>query len=118
MKLYKRELQTHIKIIENKIKLSEIDNEINDLLSKVIGANSVLMEYINKKVEQMDAERKSIQEEILLLTHNQGIKDFDTISNHVDAWEGISFEDKQAVVDALIKVIHIADGNIEITWNI
>lgn len=115
---YQTEKKNNPKINENKIRLSEIDNEINDLLSKVIGANSVLMEYINKKVEQLDAERKSIQEEILLLTHNQGIKDFDTISNHVDAWEGISFEDKQAVVDALIKVIHIADGNIEITWNI
>ena len=115
---YKTEKKNNPKINENKIRLSEIDNEINDLLSKVIGANSVLMEYINKKVEQLDAERKSIQEEILLLTHNQGIKNFDTISNHVDAWEGISFEDKQAVVDALIKVIHIADGNIEITWNI
>lgn len=115
---YQTEKKNNPKINENKIRLSEIDNEINDLLSKVIGANSVLMEYINKKVEQLDAERKSLQEENLLLSHSQSIKDFDKISNHTESWESISFEDKQAVVDALIKVIHIADGNIEITWNI
>lgn len=115
---YQSEKKNNPKINENKIRLSEIDNEINDLLSKVVGANAVLMEYINKKVEQLDTERKNIQEEILLLSHSQSIKDFDKISNHTESWESISFEDKQAVVDALIKVIHIADGNIEITWNI
>ena len=29
-----------------------------------------------------------------------------------------SFEDKQKVLDAFVKVIKIANGNIEMTWNI
>ena len=98
--------------------MSEIDKEIDDLLSKVVGANAVLMEYINKKVEQLDTERKNLQEEILTLTHNQNAKDISTITKHVEVWENVSYEDKQSVVDTLIKVIRIADGNIEITWNI
>ena len=40
------------------------------------------------------------------------------ITNHVKTWETLSFEDRQAVVDTLIKVIRIANGNIEIFWNI
>ena len=40
------------------------------------------------------------------------------ITNHVKTWETLSFEDRQAVVDTLVKVIRIADGNIKITWNI
>ncbi len=115
---YKTEQKNNPKVNENKIRLSEIDKEIDDLLSKVVGANNILMEYINKKIEQLDAERKNLQEEILSLTHNQSIKDIDRITNHIEAWETVSFEDKQAVVDALIKVIHIADGDIKITWNI
>ena len=98
--------------------MSEIDKEIDDLLSKVVGANTVLMEYINKKVEQLDTERKNLQEEIVSLTHNQKAKDIETVTNHVETWDSISYEDKQSVVDTLIKVIRIADGNIEITWNI
>jgi len=39
-------------------------------------------------------------------------------SKESQTWETLSFEGRQAVVDTLIKVISIADGNIEITWNI
>ena len=115
---YQSEQKSKPKVNENKIRLSEIDKEIDDLLSKVVGANTVLMEYINKKVEQLDTERKNLQEEIVSLTHNQNAKDIETVTNHVETWDSISYEDKQSVVDTLIKVIRIADGNIEITWNI
>ncbi len=115
---YKTEQKNNPKVKENKIRLSEIDKEIDDLLSMVAGANNILMEYINKRIEQLDTERKSLQDEILSLTHKQSIKDVDRVTNHIETWEAVSFEDKQAVVDALIKVIHIADGDIKITWNI
>lgn len=114
----KRKKQISPKINENKIRMTEIENEINDLLSKVVGANAVLMQYINERVESLDAERKKLQEENISLTCNQNKQNFDVISSHVQDWDNVSFEDKQSVVDTLIKVIHIADGNIEITWNI
>lgn len=65
--------QTNPRLNENKIRLAQIDKEIDDLVGKVSGANSVLMRYINEKVEQLDA---------------------------------------------FVKVIKIANGNIEMTWNI
>ena len=76
------------------------------------------MEYINNKVEALDAERRQLQEEVLSLTHQPDSGDLNVITNHVEAWDKTAFEDKQAIVDALIKVITIADGNITITWNI
>lgn len=114
----KKKKQINPKINKNKIRMSEIENEINDLLSKVVGANEVLMQYINERVESLDAERKKLQEENISLTCNQDKQNFDVISSHVQDWDNISFEDKQSVVNALIKVIHIADGKIEIMWNI
>lgn len=98
--------------------MAEIDKAIEDLLSKVVGANAILMEYINNKVETLDAERRKLQEENLSLTYQPDNNSLSVISDHVQKWEETTFEDKQAVVDALIKVITIADGNIEITWNI
>lgn len=106
------------KVNENKIYLSEIDKEIEDLLSKVVGANAILMEYINNKVETLESERRRLQEEVISLTHQSSGSNMNIITNHVEKWGETMFEDKQAVVDALIKVITIADGNIEITWNI
>ena len=114
----KKKKQINPKINKNKIRISEIENEINDLLSKVVGANAVLMQYINERVEGLDTERKKLQEENISLTCNQDKQNFDVISSHVQDWDNIGFKDKQSVVNALIKVIHIADGKIEIMWNI
>ena len=109
---------TNPRINANKIRLAEIDKGIENLLSKVAGATPVLMEYINKEAEALDAERKQLQEETLSLTHQPDSSSLSMISDHVQKWEETTFEDKQAVVDTLIKVITIADDKIEITWNI
>ena len=63
--------QTNPRLNENKIRLAQIDKEIDDLVEKVSGANSVLMRYINEKVEQLDAERRALSEENLSMTVNQ-----------------------------------------------
>ena len=101
-----------------KIRLTQIEEEIEELLSKVSGASSVLMKYIDEKISELDAERKVLQEEIVTANVTDTEGKLKQITNHVKTWETLSFEDRQAVVDTLIKVIHIADGNIEITWNI
>lgn len=106
------------KNMAKKIRLTQIEEEIEALLSKVSGASGVLMKYINEKISELDAERKSLQEEIVTANVTDTEGRLKQITNHVKAWETLSFEDRQAVVDTLIKVIRIADGNIEITWNI
>jgi DNA invertase Pin-like site-specific DNA recombinase len=106
------------KQMTKKIRLTQIEEEIEELLSKVSGASDVLMKYIDEKVSELDAERKALQEEIVTANVIDTEGRLKQITNHVKAWETFSFEDRQAVVDTLIKVIRIADGNIEITWNI
>ena len=103
---------------EKKIRLTQIDEEINELLDKVAGANNVLMKYINDKIAELDAARQTLQEELLAETVTDTTGKVKQITNHVGKWDSLSFEDKQAVVDTLIKVIRIANGNIEITWRI
>ena len=103
---------------KTKIRLTQIDEEINGLLSKVANANSVLLKYINDKISELDTERQTLQEELLSLTVSKAGDKIGQITDHVGKWDKISFEDKQTVVDTLIKVIKIANGNIEITWKI
>jgi len=106
------------KIREKELKLVQIDNEIGELLDKVTGATPVLMEYINKRIEELDQKRKKVQQEIVSITQTVKTDMFNTVYDHVEDWEKISFEDKQSVIDTLIKVIHIANGKIDITWNL
>ena len=112
------EHHTDTKVNQNKIRLSEIDKEIEDLLSKMVYANTVLMKYINNRVAALDTERRQLQEENNFLAQQPDSSSLSVISDHVQKWEETTFEDKQSIVDALIKIITIADGNIEITWNI
>lgn len=98
--------------------LTQIEEEIEVLLSKVSGEIGVLMKYIDEKISELDTERKALQKEIVTANVTDTEGRLKQIINHVKAWETLSFEDRQAVVDTLVKVIHIADGNIEITWNI
>jgi len=106
------------KNMTEKIRLTQIEEEIDELLSKVSGASGVLMKYIDEKVSELDTERKALQKEIVTANVIDTESKLKQITNHVKAWETLSFEDRQAVVDTLIKVIRIADSNIEITWNI
>jgi len=104
------------RINENKVRIMQIDTDIEKLLSKIGHANEILMQYINEQTQALDTERKRLQEEILSLTYSQSPINLGKITNHVEQWEDIAFEDRQSVVDALIKVIHITDSNINITW--
>ncbi len=106
------------KNMADKIRLVQIEEETRELLSKVSGAGSVLMKYIDKRVSELDAERKTLQEKAARTsTQSKGYKSRQ-ITNHIKLWETLSFEDRQAVTDILISVIRISNGNLEITWNI
>lgn len=104
--------------LTKKIRLTHIEEEIEELLSKMSEAGSALMKYIDEKVYELDAEKKALQEKIIAEAVTDTDGKLKQITNHVKAWETLSFKDRQSVVDTLIKVIRIADGNIEITWNI
>lgn len=106
------------KINEYKIKISQIDKEIDDLLKKVLTANDILMKYINEHIEKLDEERKQLSEKLISLSSEKPDADMDKITNYISHWNETCLEDKILVVDALIKVIHIADGKIDITWKI
>lgn len=106
------------KFITKNIRLTQIQEEIDGLLSKVSGANSTLLKYIDERVSELDTQRKALQEEMMKSNTRNTEKKEKQITNHVKAWESLSFQSRQEVVDTLIQVIRIAEGNMEITWNI
>lgn len=106
------------KNMTKKIRLTQIEEEIEELLSKVPGAGTVLMKYINEKIVKLDTERKSLQDELAADYAINTEGSLTQRTNHEKLWKTLSFEDRQAVVDLLIRVIKISDGNMEITWNI
>ncbi len=96
------------------VRLTQIEEEIEELLSKVSGASSVLMKYIDEKVSELDAERKALQEEIVTANVTDTKARLKQITNHAKTWETLSFEDRQAVGDAVDTPSdnNAADGNL------
>jgi len=106
------------KLEKNRLKVIEIDNEIGILLEKVTDANKILMDYINKKIEELDKEKQDILQENISITHTAQKNNMDIVRNHVMNWDKTTFEDKQKVIDILIKVIHVKSDEIVINWNV
>lgn len=106
------------RINECKIRLSQIDKEIDNLLKKVTSANSILMNYINERIENLDEERLSINEKLISLMDKKTSQGLIKITDYISNWDKITLEDKIIVVDALIKVIHVSSDHIKITWKI
>lgn len=111
----REEPQLDRKCNEQRIRLAEIEREIEQLLCKVSGANDILLAYINSRVAQLDEERRQLQTEAERLEHQEGTV---AICNPAQLWTKASFAQKQAVADALIEIIKVADGEIEIIWKI
>lgn len=111
----REEPQLDRKCNEHRIRLAEIEREIEQLLCKVSGANDILLAYINSRVAQLDEERRQLQTEAERLAHQEGAA---VICNPAQLWTKASFAQKQAVADALIEIIKVADGEIEIVWKI
>ncbi len=79
----------------------------------------VLEEYILFAIKQRLLEFQKLSYSVDIEKGQKNIRSkLKQITNHTNIWKILSFEDKQTVVDILIKVIQIANGNIEIVWNI
>ena len=104
--------------LRKKIRLTQTEEEIKELLSKISGAGDVLMKYIDEKISKLDAERNALLEEIRMETPPDAADKKKQVTNHAKLWETLPLEEKQAVADILIRVIRIADGRMEIIWRI
>jgi len=116
--LSERQMQDTPSLPMYQMQIAKIDKEINSLMGKVGDANHILMQYINRKMEELDNEKQKMNEAVMGVTGSYKNKNTEKITNHLQLWEKLCPEDKQQIADILIKVIHIGEGEIEIEWNI
>lgn len=105
-------------VVPYQIEIADKDKEIELLLDKLAFANPTLVDYINKRIKKLDEDKKALSEKILQISSSNPEKNIEKITSYIDKWDGISIDDKQKIVDILIKVIYIGEEAIEIEWNI
>lgn len=102
-----------------KIRLEEIEKEIATLIDKIVSASEATMEYINKRVDALDEEKKKLREKVSQLSAEMyDRKNIGVISGYMNNWENVRMDDKLSVVDALIETIRVGHGKVQISWKI
>ena len=101
------------------VELAQVEAEIEKLLDTLTGANAVLLSYANSKIEELDAKRQSLTKAIADMTAGAvSPEQIKRISNHLDNWDNISFDDRREVADGLISVIKVTEDAVQIEWKI
>lgn len=111
--------ESTLQLTKLKVRVEQIDREIDDLVNKISSANKTTMEYINKRIETLDDEKMTLKKEIAEISADiYGKKDVGVIKNYMDMWDKLSIADKITVVDTLIEHIRVDQENVEISWKL
>lgn len=108
------------RIHEITVKIERITEEIDKLLDKIADADSVLMDYINKRIQELDAQANVYHQQLSELSplENRAKCNIAELKGYMQHWDDLSYDDKRAVVDQLIVVIKATGNSCEITWKI
>lgn len=100
-----------------KIQLTQIEEQIDNLLNQISEANNITMKYINEKITSLDTKRNKLLEEIKKSTikNNKTISVSDTLEKLKD-WEGYDIVTKKSLCKNMITRINIKDDDIEVIW--
>ncbi|MBQ4396799.1 MAG: recombinase family protein [Clostridia bacterium] len=102
---------------ECKIRLAKIEEEIQNLLGQVAKANATLVQYIGKRVEALDAEKKEIQQELNGLRSNDRKQpDSTLIDKALTSWDSLTFDEKKSIAQAFIEKVIIYNENFDIIY--
>jgi cell division protein FtsB len=107
------------KLTAVKVELAQVDAEIEKLVESLTGASATLIQFANRKADELSARRQSLTKEIAdLSTDEIPAVRLTAISDYLDDWDNTSLDDKRQVLDGLITVISAKSDNIEIEWKI
>ena len=128
MLLHMREFQTlngkdgtkaNPKLTALKVDLAKVESEIEKLVDTLSAANPTLLNYVNKKIEALDGERQSLTKKIAEVSADTVSPErVRQITNYLDNWGNVSFDDRRQVVDGLINVIRATSESVSIEWKI
>lgn len=100
-----------------KIRLVEIDEQINNLMLQLAQAKTVTMKYINQTIEKLDDEKSKILEQINAESVMKNINHSkEEVFEKIDNWINLDMEDKKECVDFLIDKIEIKEDEYKVHW--
>lgn len=107
------------KIAALQVELIRVNEEIEKLVDSLTGANNVLLSYVNVKIAELDGRKQELIKQIAELTTEAiSPEQVVQISDYLDDWDSVAFDDKRRVVDLMITTIAATSDSLNITWKI
>lgn len=89
------------------------------LIDTLTGANPLLLQYANSRIEELDAERQKQLKLVADLTANSvSSSQVDSITGYLSHWEDVSFDDRRRVLDTLVSKVEATRTELAIEWKI
>lgn len=112
-----RQERGSLELVRLKTDVEAIDKEISSLLDRLSAANDTVMQYINRRILELDARKKELYAQ-MNKPEEDSRQNVGEITGYMSRWEELSVSDKIVVVDALIERIDADKNRIEIKWKI
>lgn len=105
------------KIDKLKNSILSIENNIENLIDRIVDADSTTVSYINQKIKKLDSEKTALLEQIDKMEEaDNKLPDFKALNNVMSVWDKLSFDEKRDVVYLLIEKITVFPDKVEISW--
>jgi site-specific DNA recombinase len=102
-----------------RIELNQVRQETEALMEKVALANEELMALINRRIEDLLAKQKNLEERLakdaIYKVDDAGIRQ---IKDYLNQWNVLSLDDKRSVAGSLVEVIYATSEKVDIYWKI
>lgn len=122
--LYNDDNKSNPRINQLKIELTKIEKNIElatKNLEKIIlnpSINECTLKVANDTIDELYNKKNYLIQELQTITYIVSSNDILDIKSRIEQWDKLSFEDKQTIVDTLIKTIYINSEGILIDWYI
>lgn len=110
---------TKTEINKLKIKLTQVKEQIDNLVAGMANGNSIVVKYLNDKITELDGEKDKIEAEILQKSvENRKTTNIDLLLDQIDNWDSLDFNIRRDVAKEFIDKIYINDDQINIKWKL
>jgi len=107
------------KLTAYRVELAQVEVEIEKLIDNLMGANKTLLSYANNKIEQLDAKRQSLAKAIADMSADTvSPEHIQRLSDYLNDWGNVSFEDRRLVVDGLISQVKVTSDTVYFDWKL
>jgi hypothetical protein len=110
--------QTVNNVRNNRLKadIAQIDEKIQAILDNMGEVSATTMKYIDTQIKKLDADRKKLESQLETVQTNAADQPYKEIKECLADWDNASLEQRKAVANALITVVRVYDGDLDIVW--